>query len=1481
MNHVKRTFAALLSLLVLLSAATISVYAGQPEAPQSQTDWQFSVFGPSTSATKNPAPDLSQAGKVTMKASGGGGKLSSTEEGLSFYYKELEASASFELHAKATVLNFNSAAVDNQKSFGLMIKDKAASGSSAAPSHYVAAGAVDMAMKSFYKRDVWQKNAFSGASAPASGQVYDLSIRKSGSAYRITVNGQSQVVRLDSLFSGKVAVGLYVSRDAEVAFSDFAIVEDLPPKDLQAHTAKTQYLVGEPLDLSTWSVTAVVYGSEETVLLAPDDYILTGYDSSSPGVKTVTVHYKGAEASLDIAVIKLDVLAMETRYYPARTVYYAEDTFDPAGLMVMGQYNNGNYTEIGADKYTFSITGATVTGNVYAFHTPGVQTVTVISTETPAVSTSFEVLVKADALTGLTIAREPARTAYFLGDTLDLDGLIVYAQYGDGSRVRLTEGEYAVSTPDMSSPGVHEVVLTFRGQEVRYSITVKEKSAAGLQITAYPKTTYRLGEPFLPAGLKVSLAYDNGELELLPESAYSLRTEGFDSSQPGLSELAIVPVNPELAPIPLRVTVRDDPQPEWKSIIFGQSTSSARNSVTVVSEGTVELAALESGGKITGDHDGISFYYTELDAERDNFSLSADIKVKAFAKDLPDGQESFGIMARDAIGAPGDSSVFSSNMAAVGGYSGGTANPVGTQLFIRTGVEKPDGTGSKGIQKKMLKQERPSPSNTPYKLTLAKTNSGLSASINDGTSETFFEPDILKVQDSKMYIGFYTARLATIEVSNIRLAVTSAATDAPKVEPPVQPVEPQFDFVSLAQTSSADYLVRVASNVNGTVTIKQGQQALVLDGPVEAGKIYAVPAVLAAEGDTHFSAAFLPDDTQNLSSYGKIVRNFTVTMKSYAPGGSIYASPEGTSAGAGTAESPLDLDTAVAFVKPGQAVIVQDGVYKRSSKLEIKKFNDGTDGALKSLVAAPGAKPVIDFDQKSEGVVLSGNYWHVKGIDFARSAANTKGFTVGGSHNIIEASRFYENGDTGLQISRTDTSNAIADWPSYNLILNSTSFDNRDPSENNADGFAAKLTAGVGNVFRGCISHNNIDDGWDLYTKAGSGAIGAVVIEDSIAYNNGTLTNGTVGKGDKNGFKLGGEGIRVSHVIRNSIAFGNGAYGFTSNSNPGVIVRSNIGFDNASGNLNLTTYTGIDQDFTLDGFISYQKLYTAKDHYPAELVSSSNYLFDGTQSANKAGIVLQDSNFKSLTPALPYIRDTEGNIIRGDFLSFTPPGAGGPAYYPPDSSSDGGKKEPAQVLEGPGGVRLTKEPVPYLSGYEDGTVRPDRPVSREEALSLLYELAVNEDKGAASGTAERFSDVDPSAWSAKAIFYFLEKGLVNGYEDGSFHPGAPITRAELVAILAQFLPAAGTDGLTGGSFTDIAGHWARTAIQKAAEAGLINGYGDGSFGPDRPITRAEAVVILNRVLGRAVDKEKLAAKAGFQDLKPEHWAYWDMLEASR
>ncbi|WP_282937480.1 bacterial Ig-like domain-containing protein [Paenibacillus sp. RC67] len=1269
MRKQQRWFALVMSLLLLLSLMP-GAALGATGMINITSDWKGKVFGDVGGVSNITATNFeiteNEDGTVKLRSSNDKGKISGSSsttgsEGIAYYFKDVAADSNFELTAKATVGTWTA---NSQVSFGIMLRSNVLDNEnqSAFTGDYAAVGALDQKMEAFYKLQADKmptKMEYSTAPLPAAGKVYDISIKKTGNVYRTKVGNETKII---DDFSGSIHyAGLYTARNTSVTFSNVQLkMDSRVPTSLQVDTAsmKTNYFVGDSLDLTGLKVKAL-YGSNEENL-TPNDYIVTGFDSSKAGENSIAINFNGKQQIIKLNIIALTVDTLDIKYFPAKTTYYKGDEFDPAGLIVTATYNTGGKADIDSDQYTISIPGATLNGSTYVFDTSGTKTVNVTSKQTPATSTAFDVIVKNADITGLEIKQQPQKTSYFLDETLDLDGLVVYAKYSDNSSVRLLSNEYTVGTLDTSTPGTKQITITHKGKTVSVTVTVKQKQVVGIGVTKYPKTTYVLNESFDKTGLEISKLYDNSDKELLAASGYSVNSSSVDTTKVGTYDVVVTPVDTTLAPIVLKVTVRQPVDYQWKSLRFGQSTS-ASNKVTVNADNSVKLEAPSGSGKVTGDHDGISYYYTELDATQDNFVLSADITVLEYAKDPYDGQEAFGIMARDAIGPANDSSVFASNIAAIGGYSGGTTKPNGTQLFVRTGVQTKEGTGSKGIQNIMLKNVKPSSSNTPYKLTLSKTNSGFTGKINNEQETIIFEPDILNVQDSKMYVGFFTARLATIEVRNIQLSVSATQSDAPKVEAPKNPVTPDFQVLSLDKTSATDYDLLVKSNVSGTVTVKQGQTIIAQDKTVEAGKNVAIRAALNANSSTNFSLTFLPDDTQELTSYDKIIRNFTVINKSYVPNGDIYVSPTGSANGTGTENSPLDLDTAIAFVKAGQKIVMLDGTYVRSSKLEIKKYNDGTQQAMKYLVAAPGAKPVIDFNKQSEGVVLSGNYWHVKGIDFARSADNTKGFTVGGNYNIVEASRFYENGDTGLQISRTDDSEDKAQWPSYNLILNSESFDNRDPSDNNADGFAAKLTVGEGNIFRGCISHNNIDDGWDLYTKAGSGAIGAVLIEDSIAYNNGTLTNGKVGQGDKNGFKLGGEGIHVPHIIRNSIAFGNGAYGFTSNSNPGVRAENNVSYNNARANLSFTTYTGIPTDFKIDGFVSYQKDYTGsgvKDNYPSNLNSDTNYLFNGSISANKSGVKLTDANFVSLQPVVPYQRNADGSIIWGDFLKFITPTPG-------------------------------------------------------------------------------------------------------------------------------------------------------------------------------------------------------------------------------
>ncbi|WP_431800483.1 bacterial Ig-like domain-containing protein [Halobacillus andaensis] len=1372
MKRWTRRWAVTTILILLFTSLNVTAFADEGPGEDSE-DWEFGAFGSNTSEDSNPPPSFNEDGSVTIEASGG--KIASSEEGLSYYYTKLPADSNFEIETTAYADSYSP---DSQRSFGLMLRngvgENGDSGKQA--SEYVAVGALDDAMRGFYSQGGLSKlDVFSDNTAPGPGETYDLSIKKSGDTFVVTSNGQSETVTLDEAFSEDLYLGLYVARNGTVTFSDTNVEQSAEVSDLEvnAENMKTVYLIDEPLDLDGLEVQAVQEdGSRET--LTEEDYIVTGFDSSEPGTNTITVSYNGIEKNIDLTITELQLTDMYINYYPAKTDYYVDDHFDPEGLEVIGEYEDGYQEEVlTSDQYTFFIDGDEIEEGAQLTE-PETKSVIIQSSQNSDVSASFDIEVKDEQVTALEVIQPPTKTQYFIGDELDLDGLSVEASYSDGTTERLTKDQLGVSGLDTSTKGDKEVTLSYKGEDTAFTVNVKEKESEGIKVTGYPKTTYDLEEEFDAEGLEISKVYDNGDEEPLDQADYELDSSEFNSSEEGVYPITVTPADDSIEPITFDVTVRDQGEVDWQTIQFGQSTGSDTNYITEEDD-SVRIVAEPGAGKITGDHDGITYYYTEIDAEEDNFELSADIKVNEYAKSPNhDGQESFGIMARDAIGEEDNSSVFASNIAAVGGFSGGTQEKNGTQLFIRDGVESPDGAGSQGVQKTMLNDVKPETGNTypeqDYRLTLSKTNSGYTGRLNDGDEEIFFEPDILNVQDSKIYVGFYTARLADIQVSNIDYSVTAQDTDPPKVEAPEEPVEPEFSIESRSKTSESEYDLLLDSNVDGVVSVKQENEEIVSNESVEQGELTSVPAELADNDETNFSITFLPDDTQNLTSYGKQVKNFTVSMKTFNEEGDIHVTPSASGDGDGTEDHPVDLDTAVEYVLPGQKIVLSDGDYVRDSKLEIAKYNDGAKDSMKYLEAEDGARPVIDFDKKSEGVVLSGDYWHVKGIDFARSAGNTKGFTVGGNDNIVEESRFYEHGDTGLQISRTDTDAPKEEWPSNNLILNSESFDNRDPSDNNADGFAAKLTSGENNVFLGCIAHHNIDDGWDLYTKAGTGAIGPVLIEDSIAYENGALTDGTVGDGDKNGFKLGGEGIHVPHILRDSIAFNNGADGVTSNSNPGVIAENTVSYNNAGRNLAFTTYSNIEEDFTVDKFISYQSDHSGEDQYPEEAVSDDNFFFDGSVSQNESGTKLTDENFVSLTPELPYERDEDGTIIKGDFLKFQV--SANAEWKPPViKKKEKGKKH--NDLKGP-------KAKAYVS-LQDGFALEDIDV---ETLRLNGEL-----EPIAKQKKKQIDDFDKDGsneyevrFSRDQLASILEKGEQEVVLTGELNSGVPFKAVSVVTV---------------------------------------------------------------------------------------------------
>jgi len=269
----------------------------------------------------------------------------------------------------------------------------------------------------------------------------------------------------------------------------------------------------------------------------------------------------------------------------------------------------------------------------------------------------------------------------------------------------------------------------------------------------------------------------------------------------------------------------------------------------------------------------------------------------------------------------------------------------------------------------------------------------------------------------------------------------------------------------------------------------------------------------------------------------------------------IYVSPNGS--GDGAIDNETNLLNAIDMAKPGDTILMKNGIYEFSETIIIDASKNGNSNAYIYLLAESVYDVVLDFSSQPTGASFRGinfnaSYWYVNGLVI--QGAGDNGICLAGSFNVFDRCVFRGNRDTGLQISRNSNTNDINEWPSYNLILNCTSCNNSDPTGENADGFAPKLTCGEGNLFYGCLSYNNVDDGWDMYAKSATGPIGVNTLVNCVAFRNGQTEDGVfTPESDGNGFKLGGGGIGTPHVIINCLSFENKNTGFTDNNNPSAI----------------------------------------------------------------------------------------------------------------------------------------------------------------------------------------------------------------------------------------------------------------------------------------------------------------------------------------
>ena len=188
----------------------------------------------------------------------------------------------------------------------------------------------------------------------------------------------------------------------------------------------------------------------------------------------------------------------------------------------------------------------------------------------------------------------------------------------------------------------------------------------------------------------------------------------------------------------------------------------------------------------------------------------------------------------------------------------------------------------------------------------------------------------------------------------------------------------------------------------------------------------------------------------------------------------------------------------------------------------------------------------------------------------------------------------------------------------------------------------------------------------------------------------------------------------------------------------------------------------------------------------------------------------------------------------------------------------------------------------YINGFPDGTFGPKKDLTREQAATMLIsalELPLSGE------TDKSFTDVLPERWSYEHIMTAAEKGFFKGYAGGKFKPTKSITRAELATVLVriaeanEMVPTRDEDA----AFSDVSEEmWCYQYITKAAKYGLVKGNPDGSFRPNDPVTRAEAVVMINRLLSRdyKTAEELKTLNCPFSDVTESYWAYGDIMEAS-
>ena len=770
----------------------------------------------------------------------------------------------------------------------------------------------------------------------------------------------------------------------------------------------------------------------------------------------------------------------------------------------------------------------------------------------------------------------------------------------------------------------------------------------------------------------------------------------------------------------------------------------SKNPVADVTDGSGDILMTLEGnknGKIADSEEGLQVYYTRINPNTENFKLTATFELYSDA--ILDNQSGFGIYALDIAGL-GTKDAKYMNSVAVGNFKlkVGDANMYHANgVRVVTGYSTYDPTSTAGTGRVLDNgnafSEQPADVSTlevgrQFTYTLEKTDEGFIATMG---GETISVPDVTKImqqEDGSIVVAVASAR-CDAKVTNITFEKSEGSVVGGGT---VTEITPEVSVYSANTTGEADYEFVIGANVAGSVAIFNGTEALG-SAQIVADQVAKLPVTLWNPGAANkITYSFQPDkNVADLTSYDEIRKDYTVTWRVHGVEDQVvYTAPDAPANGLGTKEDPVDLQTALKSAVPGQTIIMLDGTYSPKSDLIIPRNVKGT--AEKNITLMPendGKVKVTGENLTSSAslITIVGDYWHIYGIEFCDTPG--KGVSVCGNYNTVEMCTMHNTGNSGLQISRySGEPNDQEMWPSYNLIKNCESYDNCDPGRNDADGFAAKLTCGEGNKFYGCISHHNIDDGWDLYAKSTTGEIGAVVIENCVAYSNGWLTTDdptdpSTAFGEGNGFKLGGENMYGGHRLINSVSFNNYAKGITSNSCPDCEVINCTAYNNSLNgkayNISLYTKTSNEKAWVVFGTISL----ATNGKTLAELGSSNgviyslkdatNYFFDGNASLNDQGVEATEDWFESVDVTIVPTRNADGTINMHGLLvlkDYAPKDTGARINDATDPEAVSSKPEPA----GKTAERMVRQTV--TEGISESSLTDE--VKKATGISSVAEL---------------------------------------------------------------------------------------------------------------------------------------------------------------